>query len=507
MTPWMRLVAGAIGALLALALAWQTGLAGRAWRAAYPHLPAAVQGAPYRVRARLPGAARTPVPLPTPLPAAGTQPWGTVVVPGGNGQSNAQSVGNPDEGSAQGSGATRSATQRSDATTSVAAGTRTATGEQSTAEARRTGDVSPAPAASVAAGSSSPNPPTPAGASPPPPLPTLAAPPSAVLPAEASLDALRHSYQTWNNCGPATIDMALSAWGYAGDQALAATRLKPDPDDKNVAPHELARYARERGLGARVLVGGTLAQLRSLAAAGIPVILETWFVTDPDDQMGHYRLLSGYEDGGARLRFHDSYLGPNLVFDEDEVDRDWRVFNRLYVPVYPLDREADVRAIVGAAFDQPEAMWTIAAAAAQEEVRAAEAAGTADPYGYFNLGTSLVALGAHADAAAAFDRARAIGLPWRMLWYQHAIFEAYASQARWADVLALAEANLRNAPNLEESLLWRAAARDVAGDREAALADVRLALRVNPFLEAASAALAALESGASVADALRANAP
>jgi tetratricopeptide (TPR) repeat protein len=113
-----------------------------------------------------------------------------------------------------------------------------------------------------------------------------------------------------------------------------------------------------------------------------------------------------------------------------------------------------------------------------------------DAFGWFNLGSSLLGLGDGAAAADAFDRAREVGLPWRMLWYQFGPFEAYATQGRWQDVAALATANLRNAGNLEESIYWRGRAHAAAGDAAAAAADYRRALELNPGFAAAQAALA-----------------
>ena len=77
-------------------------------------------------------------------------------------------------------------------------------------------------------------------------------------------------------------------------------------------------------------------------------------------------------------------------------------------------------------------MWRAAVDQAQQEV----AADPNDLFASFNLGSSLSAMGSYADAATAFDRARAIGLPPRMLWYQFEPFAAYLAVGRTADVLA-----------------------------------------------------------------------
>ena len=121
---------------------------------------------------------------------------------------------------------------------------------------------------------------------------------SRVAPAPASvrLSNFRHQWQTWNNCGPATITMATSHFGRGELQAQAATFLKPNADDKNVGPDELVAFARSVGLQADYRVGGDLERLKLLLANGVPVVAEMWFTPRPNDGMGHYRLLVGYDD-------------------------------------------------------------------------------------------------------------------------------------------------------------------------------------------------------------------
>jgi tetratricopeptide (TPR) repeat protein len=292
------------------------------------------------------------------------------------------------------------------------------------------------------------------------------------LPPEVTLRGLRHEYQTWNNCGPATISMALGYFGASEGQAQAARHLKPDPDDKNVSPDELARYARDRGFEALVRVNGNHETMRALLALGVPVIVETWFVPEPGDEMGHYRVLIGYSDADRRFVTDDSYNGPGVSLDYDIFDELWRVFNRSYLVVHPPELAGSVQAAIGRDGNDG-VMYTGAAALA-----------------WFNLGSSLLGLGDTAGAAGAFDQARAIGLPWRMLWYQPGPFEAYAAEGRWDDVVALSDANLRNAPNLEESHYWLGRSLMAHGDEEGARAAWRRALDLNPLFTPAEEALA-----------------
>ena len=305
------------------------------------------------------------------------------------------------------------------------------------------------------------------------------------LPVSAALTGLRHEYQTWNNCGPATMSMALGLVGDDLDQAVAARFLKPDPDDKNVSPDEMARFAAERGYGAVSRPGGDLDLMRQLVAMGLPVVVETWFIPDPGDEMGHYRVLTGFESDAVSgllvIQAADSYLGPGIEIPASRFDEDWRAFNRQFIVVYPLERESEVEAALGERWVEADALALTAARSMTELDRAQ------DVWAWYNLGASLLAMDDPVAAAQAFDRARAIGLPWRLLWYRFEAFEAYAAVGRWTDVRSLAEANLRNAPNLEESHYWRGRALEAEGDEDAAQKAYQRALDLNPAFEPAKA--------------------
>ncbi len=72
-----------------------------------------------------------------------------------------------------------------------------------------------------------------------------------------------------------------------------------------------------------------------------------------------------------------------------------------------------------------------------------------DVFAWFNLGTALTRMGGltgenqyYQGGAQAFDRAREIGLPPRMLWYQFQPYLAYLKLDRYQDVVTLADATL-----------------------------------------------------------------
>ena len=59
-------------------------------------------------------------------------------------------------------------------------------------------------------------------------------------------------------------------------------------------------------------------------------------------------------------------------------------------------------------------------------------------------------------------------------------------------MIDLGDAVLKARPDLEESFFWRGWARYMLGDKDAAIADFRSALEVNPGFEDARAALGSL---------------
>jgi tetratricopeptide (TPR) repeat protein len=314
------------------------------------------------------------------------------------------------------------------------------------------------------------------------------------------LTGIRHEFQTWNNCGPATLSMALSFWGWQGDQTAAAPFLKPIPRDKNVMPYEMADFVeKQTDFGVVVRVGGELALLKQFLAAGLPVLLEKGFEgPNFEGWMGHYVLVTGYDDAAQQFTTQDSFLGPNIVVGYEVAETFWRAFNFTYLVVYPSNQEAEVFAILGPQADEtanPQHALEIAS----EEIYTLT--GPDQFFAWFNRGTNLVALQDYAGAAAAYDEAFALYAelpeeerPWRMMWYQTGPYWAYYYSGRYADVLNLATTTLdaMSEPVLEESYYWRALAREALGDVSGAIEDLQTSLKHHPGFEPSLSQLALL---------------
>ncbi len=347
--------------------------------------------------------------------------------------------------------------------------------------------------------------PAPAERSPTPtprPSPTPVATPTPRPPA-AFWPPPRHEYQHWNNCAPATLSMALAFWGWEGDQTALAPLLKPNPRDKNVSPAEIeVGVLYHTRFMAVARPAGDLDLLRDFIAAGLPVMVEKGFEpADVEGWMGHYLLIWGYDDAKQVFYTHDSYQGPERAVPYAQLEDEWRAFNFVFVVVYPPERDAQVRALLGQRAD-PTAAYHAAALRAERETR--ELTDRPQVFAWFNLGESLVGLGDYANAAQAYDQAFA-GLaalpvahrPWRWMWYHDGPYRAYYAQGRYEDVIRLATTTLKamSEPVLEEAFYWRGRAYAALGDLDAARADFQRALRAHPGYEPAQRALQALDAG------------
>lgn len=304
----------------------------------------------------------------------------------------------------------------------------------------------------------------------------------ASVPASYHLNGITHIYQGWNNCGPATLTMALTYFGYPNDQYPAAQWLKPNSEDKNVSPSQLVDYVNNHLAGdvrALVRYGGTMDRLRALIASNFPVMIESGY--DPEGQdlgwMGHYLLVSGYDDGRQQIITQDSYIGPNTAYSYSHVAEYWKHFDYLYVVLYPPARESELMALLGDDADVNQNEYNALVRATQDAQINQQ-----DAFSWFNIGTNYALLGDYPRSASAFDIARQIGLPWRMMWYQFEPFEAYLHVGRYQDVIDLARANLNDGGGqyVEETYYYGGLAREALGERDRALDNLNGAISFNP---------------------------
>jgi tetratricopeptide (TPR) repeat protein len=300
----------------------------------------------------------------------------------------------------------------------------------------------------------------------------------APLPAQASIASPPFEQQTPNNCGPATLSMALHIYGWEGSQTDIANVIKPILQDRNVNPEELRYYVRTQAgwLNMEYRIGGNIELLKRLLAANYPVMVESVTSLDPNDALGptddlwaaHYLLLTGYNDSTQTFTIQDSYHYAQL-------EAEWKPFNNLYIVMYFPQFEEEMKTLLASDWD-PSLNRQTALGASQTD----SAQNPTDAFAWFNLGSDLVYFDRYEEAALAYDKAREIGLPLRMFRYQFGPFLAYFHSNRNEDLLVLTDYARSITEMSEEAWLWYGFGLYRKGDYNGALKAWQKADKINP---------------------------
>ena len=323
------------------------------------------------------------------------------------------------------------------------------------------------------------------------------------MPLQFQINGLVNEPQKFNNCGPTNLSIVLNYFGDSTTQTEAANYLKPNREDRNVSPWQISDYVNEfTNLKSITRANGNQELLRTLIASGFPVVVEKGY--DPEAEnaygwYGHYLTVFGYDSVNQEYNTIDTFLGPftdsdvknqeytledGYIYDYEYMERYWQQFNYTFYIIYEPKREMELFNILGDEFVFIEENWRAAAERAQSDVENQPE----NPFVWFNLGTSLTELGKktkdpsfYENAAVAFDKALEIGLPSRMLWYQHGPFVAYNEIGRHQDVIDLADATLVDAGGrtIEEVYLHKGHALANLQDLTGALAAYTQALKLN----------------------------
>lgn len=331
----------------------------------------------------------------------------------------------------------------------------------------------------------SPPTPTPAATETPAPTPT-----PIPLPESAVLEGMGAVKQSFNNCGPANLTQVLNWYGSDITQEDVAGYLKPNSEDRNVSPWQISDYVNEflPEFKAITRSAGDLDMIKRFVAAGFPVVIEKGYDLPESGWWGHYLTIYGYDDIKQELYSQDSYLGPfdgsGRIDSYREFLEFWHQFSNTFYVVYRPEQEETVRAILGEEMYDDFKMWQRVATISEQETKEKPD----DVFAWFNLGTALTRMGGltgeaqyYQGGAQAFDKAREIGLPPRMLWYQFQPYLAYLKVQRYQDVIDLADATLetQGGRNVEETFWYKGHALAYLGDISGAIANYQQSLSVN----------------------------
>ncbi|MCH7730207.1 C39 family peptidase [Patescibacteria group bacterium] len=304
----------------------------------------------------------------------------------------------------------------------------------------------------------------------------------------ALLDNPKHVYQTFNNCGAATLSMVLSGLGEKVSQKELGDKMRPfqnpdgDNDDKTIFTYEFVDWAKRYGFESVGRVNGDIELLKTLTANGILVVVKTWLKVGED--IGHFRIVRGFDEAKQVIFQDDSYDGPNKRISYYDFLSMWQPFNYAYIIVYPPNQAGLVEAIIGEEM-QEGVDWQKALIRAKKEAELAPE----NIYPLFNISTSYYHLGDYQNSISSFERVES-RLPRRMLWYQIEPIQAYFELGDYDRVFAISGNILENGNRAYSELYHiRGEIYLAQGNKEKAREQFELAIEYNQNFEPAKQAL------------------
>lgn len=250
-----------------------------------------------------------------------------------------------------------------------------------------------------------------------------------------------HTYQTFNNCGPATLSMFLSYFDVNVDQDTLGDQMRPyqhpegDNDDKTIFSSEFAdwavRYGQGHGLNALYRPNGSIELIKQFVSKDIPVVAKTWL--NQKEDIGHFIIVRGYDDNRQIVIVDDSYYGPNRRYSYYDFLSLWQPFNYSYIIGFENSRTEVVEQILGAEMKE-EAAWQNTVTRAHKELDLAPD----NIYPLFNLAVGYYHLGDYESSIKYFEEVED-RLPRRMMWYQIEPIRSYVEVGNYDKVFSLIE--------------------------------------------------------------------
>lgn len=303
------------------------------------------------------------------------------------------------------------------------------------------------------------------------------------IPQEKLLGPMMHDYQRWNNCGPVTAAMTLSLFGVDKSQKDSASWLKPNPDDKHVTGEEMIWYLESFNLKGQVRVGGTVDIIEKLLAADIPII--AYQLLNDKEDIGHYRLMRGYNNKREVLISNDSYYGPSRELAFNQFLKLWKPFNYKFIPVYRGQDDEKVKKILADLADDKK-MYGHALSIAEKEL----GTNPNDVFALLNRAENLLGLARFAESKETFEKAQNLGLSRRTLWYITWPIKIYRELGEFDKVFTLSEQVFASgAQPSSEYYLERGLSYVVMGQKEKAKGELNQALSYQPNYRFAKEAL------------------
>lgn len=248
---------------------------------------------------------------------------------------------------------------------------------------------------------------------------------------EVKLGNISYYPQTWNNCAPASLSMILSFYQIDISQQFIESRIKSNKNDVHISTEELQDFMLSHNYHLHIEDGLSVLDIIEVINENKPVMVPIWYKRSEDDQMGHYIVITGYDDSRKIFYIKDPLDGEREYIPYEEFDHLWKVFNRtILIP--------DVTA-GSYNFENREVVQ--------------------EPYDFFdwyNLGVESMD---HPETALGyFRKALVLEYPERFYWYNTKIFKTLFDTRNYRDIIHLSNETLRTCLAIEEIWYWRAKA-------------------------------------------------
>lgn len=319
------------------------------------------------------------------------------------------------------------------------------------------------------------------------PTPTSTPTPVPVnYPASYEMPLRHHTFQTFNNCGPASLSMALSYYDVNISQNVLGNELRPyqnstgDNDDKSTTLEELAKKAEDLGFVAYHRPNGNEEMIKKFISNDIPIIART--VTAVGEDIGHYRLLRGYTS--ESFIQDDSLQGKGLQYSVQEFNDLWKIYNYEFLVFVRPEQQDLARRILGENAEFERA-WQMARDNAIAELQK----NPEDVFARFNLSVAYFNTGDYKKSVEEFETVES-QLPFRHLWYQIEPIEAYYKLGQYDRVFEITDEILNNHNRaFSEVYIIRGDIYKNQGNLEMAKEEYQKAVFYNNQLEEAQSAL------------------
>lgn len=253
------------------------------------------------------------------------------------------------------------------------------------------------------------------------------------LPLKYQIPGGTHAFQTFNNCGPASLSMALSFYDIFVSQKELGDELRPwqNPqginDDKSVTLPELAKKATDFGLVAFYRPGGDIDLLKKFIVNNLPVITRT--LTKTGEDIGHYRVVYGYDDSVNQIVQNDSLQGKALTFSYKNFMGLWKPYGYEYLVLVSPDKQKVVETMLGVNKNETTA-WRNAVVNLEKDL----IANPNDTFIKFSLSVAYYNIGEYQKSINFFEEVEP-DLPFRTLWYQIEPLLAYQKLKKYDELL------------------------------------------------------------------------